>query len=281
MIPTESINKTRLALLILPLLVFGIAITVYLTSQQQDTRQKAATPTTTPTSTPVPVMLLLQNPGFEQDTTGWSPVTNARITTNATNVRSGTKAIEIGPGEGAIFQTISVQPGQTYTIQAYGKVSIAGEEGKIGIQILSSSGFTIRDFTVPPLITSTTYTKAELTVTMPTTAAGLKIYAQNNEDNKGVFFVDDFVTVNGSSIPTTTLQPAPTNTLAPTPTTHQTPPTASPTLSPSITTPPTSPSPTTQSPSPSQSTFNRADINKDGSVDLLDFNIWRQEFLNF
>jgi hypothetical protein len=210
------------------------------------TPTKTPTPTPLPTTPPVGGFNLLRNPGFEEDTTGWNDVYNARVVT--TNTRSGTKAIEVGPGEGHIYQTIPVTPGHTYTIQGYGKMSVAGQEGLIGVHILGSSGLVIRDFNAQPSITTTTYTKATLTVTMPTMATAMRIYAYN-QSTSAKLYADDFGFVNDSATPTPTRTPS-----------------ATPTPPPSAT------------PIPPTTALRRGDANRDGLVDLIDFNIWRNEF---
>ncbi|MBI2443191.1 MAG: hypothetical protein HYV40_04780, partial [Candidatus Levybacteria bacterium] len=77
--------------------------------------------------------------------------------------------------------------------------------------------------------------------------------------------------LHGTQVPCTA---SPTPTRTPTPTAGV-PPTATPTKTPTPTVIVTSTPTRTPTPTPSL----LGDINKDGTVDLLDFNIWRDEFL--
>jgi uncharacterized repeat protein (TIGR01451 family) len=151
----------------------------YLTSQAQmpsetptATPTFTATPTWTPTAseTPVPTNLLADS-GFESGTLccGWSGSGTHSITN--TDVHSGSYAVQVGPEQSGMFQTVvGLSPNTTYVLRGWVKTVNGIDEMYIGVKNFDGSA-DWNQFT-----TATTYTELTITFTTGQSNTSAEIY---------------------------------------------------------------------------------------------------------
>ncbi|MBI2443337.1 MAG: carbohydrate binding domain-containing protein [Candidatus Levybacteria bacterium] len=223
----------------------------------------ALSPTSTPTRTPTPTPLqqgqnILLNPSMEQvtagDPTSWaSRTSNSWDNTVAHTGVASMKAIVPTDGFNYTQQSPTLKPGATYALEGFIKTDAVSGVGAY-IAYSKSSPSPTQIFATQKLLGTNNWTKVSTTFTLPTDFIAGRVDLVWNMTAGTVWF-DDIALCEGTCATST---PVPT-----------TPPSATPTRTPT-------PTPT-RTPTPTPSLL--GDVNKDGTVDLLDFNIWRDEFL--
>jgi hypothetical protein len=134
-------------------------------------------PTPSPTATRGPELgdNLVVNGGFNTSLDHWYTENDVGVADGVG--RRGGAAIQIGSGGGYADQQLPVVPGQTYRLQAWGGVSVAGDSGVIGVTYRDASGNRLTSEEPPPLVvTETTLTRQSLKFTPPANVAVVRIY---------------------------------------------------------------------------------------------------------
>ena len=248
--------------------------------------QTPPTPPTTPTPTSIPVtgVNVLLNGGFESGTNSWVIELPGDAALDSTVKRSGANSIRLGaPGSigGYIsqsFPTTQLKPGQQYTASGWFKLSgpaSATEYALWGVVYRDSAGIRLEgtEQSVNVDMADTNWTKISVNFSPPAGAATAQVGIYKHPGDLYAY-ADDLEVIDPNPVtPTPTRVPTVVPTSTPTPTRTPTP-TPSRTPTPTITIIP-SPTPTTIV----EQASDVADFNKDTVVDLLDFNIWRDEFL--
>jgi len=215
---------------------------------------------------------LLQNPGFEEGTTGWSEHGGTLIQVNSP-VHAGDHAGEftitsISSAAGWIYQVIAVSRGETYTFSGYAWKDNPSIDDEVLLQICwyeseDGSGVEICHYNSAPITgDDASYQPLNVTSTAPPNAHSARACAVLRLFSPGTAtaYFDD-LSFTGPPPPTPSPSPSPTPTPSPSPSPTPTPspsPSPTPTLSPS---PSPTPTPTsTPSPTPAGTTANKGDV---------------------
>lgn len=126
---------------------------------------------------------LLENGGFEAGTEGW--YVNESVEAVTTETHEGAMAVRLAAGDDDAYTDNGVSPidpGATYTLSAWGRVSTGGETGEIGVQYYDSGGERLMNEEPPPLTFSTTaYEERELTFSPPDDIANIYVFISKVE----------------------------------------------------------------------------------------------------
>ncbi|MFD0260844.1 carbohydrate binding domain-containing protein [Kitasatospora indigofera] len=113
---------------------------------------------------------LVRDSGFEN--TALNPWTSYGGVTLDTAVKhGGNRAVKVGPAQAAAEQVIQVEPGTTYTISGWGKVSASGTELSLGAKQYDSSGTSVRT-----VFTATAFARQSATFTTGPGVTTARIY---------------------------------------------------------------------------------------------------------
>ncbi|MFD5562822.1 carbohydrate binding domain-containing protein [Kitasatospora griseola] len=117
-------------------------------------------------SAPDPV----RNGGFEAGTLApWTYYGGVQLDT--ANAHSGTAAVRVGPAQAAAEQIVSVQPGTSYRLTGWGKVSAAGTELSLGAKEYDTAGSSNR-----AAFTTIAWSQGSAVFTTGPTATTARIY---------------------------------------------------------------------------------------------------------
>ncbi|MFJ1752805.1 carbohydrate binding domain-containing protein [Kitasatospora sp. NPDC088134] len=113
---------------------------------------------------------LLANGGFESGALApWTYYGGVQL--DAANAHGGTYAVRVGPAQAAAEQVITLQPGTTYRLSGWGKVSAAGTELSLGVKQYDSAGSSTR-----AAFTATGYSQGSTVFTTGPTATSARVY---------------------------------------------------------------------------------------------------------
>ncbi len=172
------------------------------------TTPQPPTPTATTPPTPSPTMVppsptsrpvvstddVVVNGGFEEGDHAWHLENGARAA--GINVHDGQRALILPAGGAYADQAIDLVPGGTYRLTAWARVGAEGDTGEVGLRFLDDHGQVIEDRDAPQLrFTAATYTRLNLTFTVPADAAAAKIIVWKPAGS-GILAVDS-VSVRG------------------------------------------------------------------------------------
>lgn len=277
-----------LSLIAIVLLVIAVPLTVYITQKQKDVRQRASEATTITLSPATSSPTVGQTVTFDIMVDPASNTIGAitlAITYDATKLTAGENALTLNTD---LFSQISAPVYSTGSITAEATITDPAKVIQAATKI-GSVTFTTIEATESTLIGFGNNTKlltfsasGSAATDVPATAAPATIQIiAISTTTPG--------TATPSATPTTDITPEPsmqpTSTQAPQPTSTPTPQPTVPPSKPTPTTIPTEQPPTiTLAPSSTPSTAPTTapllgDANQDGSVNILDFNIWKDEYL--
>jgi hypothetical protein len=138
-------------------------------------RRPSATPSPTATRGPELSENLVVNGGFSDALDHWYVENDTGVADGVG--RRGGPAVRIGSGGGYADQQLPVAPGRTYRLQAWGRVSIDGGSGVVGIIYHDAAGNRLEGEEPSPLVMNeTTLTRQSLTFTPPADAATVRVY---------------------------------------------------------------------------------------------------------
>jgi hypothetical protein len=135
---------------------------------------------------------LLQNPGFEEDHTGWN---GGSVVTSP--VHSGTKALQINAsssGAKTSVQIFAITGGTTYQVSGWINVASLAGGARILIQWRDSSSTIVRTDPIgTKLIGTADWTQPSASLTAPATAtqARFTLRVEPESDNSGQAWFDD------------------------------------------------------------------------------------------
>ncbi len=137
----------------------------------------------------------LVNPGFENGLESWDVSGTVFISGDAA---SGSQAIEISGDGNRIYQTLSVEEGQTITFKATAKKTGPNGDANIGIKFLDGS-YGLIDFSYATLEDVSSYASINtISATAPALAAFIEVTAFTNAASSSIL-VDDFcLTIEGT-----------------------------------------------------------------------------------
>jgi len=137
---------------------------------------------------------LVSNGGFESSNNldGWQNWGSASITTNSSDVHSGSRALMIDATSswGGFGGNLSISPGESFTISFWGKTTNANKNPNISISFLDSSWNKVVPSTIL-LVTSYDYQKYTFTGIAPPNAQHIEI--GGGMSRVGKMFIDDVV----------------------------------------------------------------------------------------
>ena len=128
---------------------------------------------------------LLDNTGFESNFTSWDDNGNSSITSDA---NTGSNALLISGGEGGRSQTISVNPGETYSLGFFAKKT-GSEEAHASMVFKDVSGNKIVD--TKRKVFENIYEHHILTMTVPVGAVSVEVIGYKRAGS-GTAYFDDF-----------------------------------------------------------------------------------------
>lgn len=139
--------------------------------------RSTATAAPSPTATPGRAgAQLVRNGGFESGTDGWRIDPGVTVVTG--DAHRGDSAIQITWSGGFADQPIAYTPGTTYTLSAWGRTSLDGDPGSIGVVYRDADGVRLQALEPPPLSFDTpAYAKRTMTFVPPPGAATVHIFA--------------------------------------------------------------------------------------------------------
>lgn len=228
------------------LVIFIIFFTVRELQKQQEIRSRAGGETAS-------LMLI---PDTASKAIGESFQVTLYLNTKIPNVSGVDIVMQLQPN----LLDLNFQPDATFNEKLVD--SIDATAGTFRYVAVDTSGQTVQDGNIP-LGTFTVKGKSQGTVSLTFTsvqivALGNNEFLTNANNTTGVYSITESVTPiqSPTETPVSTIQPSPTITQLPTET------------------------PILTSQPPLTGTNRIGDANKDGQIDILDFNIWRNEFLN-
>ena len=132
---------------------------------------------------------LIQNPGFEQDTTDWN--TSWGNNAISSDANTGSNAIRAGTGAGGVYQIITsgISASSTYTFSVYGKVSDVSELGHVFVIAKNASDTELENRKIP--FFSTTYEQKEITFDTPAGTTKIEVNAYKYSGSE-YFYADDY-----------------------------------------------------------------------------------------
>ncbi|MDQ3623136.1 MAG: carbohydrate binding domain-containing protein, partial [Verrucomicrobiota bacterium] len=150
-------------------------------------------------------MNLVKNPGFEQGNASWADWGNAGAIKS--NRRTGSYSMRNGSGARGRGQDLpTVRASRTYTLSGYGKVSIAGQHGSIGIHMIDANGSQTQRYL---RFDRTGYVKKSVTFTTPAGTRLVRVWMWKQADAPAVFFADDLSVVEKLPVPPPATPPPP------------------------------------------------------------------------
>lgn len=164
------------------------------------------------TCSPSPSSNLLLNPSFESNLTSWGIWGGSvTATTTVADVQSGTKAARINgvsAGWAGFGQSVTVTPGQFYTLTFYGKINVTGISSDLEVKFFNASSTVISSHVIP--IKSTVYQLYTQTFVVPANTVSVQIDFGTN----GITWLDNFSLIrsvnacNNSATGTVTVNPS-------------------------------------------------------------------------
>ncbi|MBI4137098.1 carbohydrate binding domain-containing protein [Candidatus Roizmanbacteria bacterium] len=174
----------------------GIKVTgVYFATETEG--QPGTTPTPTPTSAPTPTptpgsQVSLQNPGFEEGTSGWNMGTGTSVTNSIFHNGSASGEIIAPPsGSNVINQVINVTGGQNYQISGWMKTDSISNQSRIVVQWRDSNNSLLATSMIGSSLSGTNdWSLVSSSVTAPATAvaADMRLTVRNGS---GTAWFDD------------------------------------------------------------------------------------------
>ncbi len=145
-----------------------------------------------PTATPTPEFLstqYLSNGGAENDLQGWYVEPGVSVTTDV--VHGGNAAILVETGGGFASSQITIEPGRSYRLSAWGVLSSGGESGQVGIGYFDANGQRLTLSEPTPLVFDDPFfARQVLTFTPVPEAVRVEIYLWKPAGT-ATFVVDD------------------------------------------------------------------------------------------
>lgn len=146
------------------------------------------TPSATPSSSVCAANLVL-NAGFENNLSGWNVWdASTSITGNAPDVRSGGKALQMGPAAGGIGYHTSASPGQVFNFKAWSKRNQSDSGAQMGLNFFDSNWNQVGSVASRE-VTGATYQEYNLQATAPANTSIVMIWFYKS--GPGFQFVDD------------------------------------------------------------------------------------------
>lgn len=180
------------------------------TGTNTPTATATATLTPTPTATAKPASGgLVRNGSFESDGDYWYVEGGARFESGDGLAHGGGKALLLEATDGSYAdQRLTLHPGNTYVLTAWGKLDGQTDLGYVGIGYRDALGQRLADQEPPMLeFTDPAYTQKSLTFTVPASAATVTLFAWKPPGAVS-FVVDDLTMVQQ-------VGPAPTPSVTP------------------------------------------------------------------
>ncbi|HEV7173387.1 carbohydrate binding domain-containing protein, partial [Pedococcus sp.] len=119
---------------------------------------------------------LVSNGGFESGDLGmWSTWGGAQVV--AGNARTGSYALQVGPGQSSAEQVVPVQPNTTYTVSGWARSVDPSEPIRIGVKDFGGAG----EVWAP--VASSTYAMGSVSFTTGPTATSATVYCYKPSGN--------------------------------------------------------------------------------------------------
>jgi hypothetical protein len=153
-------------------------------------RRSSPTPSPSPTVGPAPEERnFVANGGFDDGLDGWYVEDDVGVA--VAGGRSRGPAVRLGAGGGYVDGAIAIEPGRSYRLQAWGRVSVAGDSGRVGILYLDAEGNRIESEEPRPIVyDELTLTRHSIKFTAPPAAAAARVYVWK-PSGPAEFVVDD------------------------------------------------------------------------------------------
>jgi len=159
----------------------GRKISVFMTPEPTATVRSIRRPTEiVPTATPTPKQTYdkvqyMANGGIENGLTGWYVEPGVALTN--TTVHRGSSALQIAANGGFASYQVSLSPGVTYRLFAWGSLSADGGAASIGIEFFDAYGQRLQSSEPTPLIFSTSgFVRHSLVFSLPAGAIRAQVY---------------------------------------------------------------------------------------------------------
>lgn len=140
--------------------------------------------------TPDAATNLVTNPGFESGTSGWTLTGTPQVSSTA---RSGSSALQMGPGQAGASQQLDLAPSTTYTVSAWAELVGSTDYSQVSLRIVDGSGNS-HDYQMP--YTGGRYALQGRVITTPSSVSEALLYVLKNSGS-GDFYVDDVSVVAG------------------------------------------------------------------------------------
>lgn len=126
---------------------------------------------------------LLPNGDFEAGTEGW--YVNENVESVTADTHEGALAARLGAGDDDAYMDHGVSivdPGATYTLSGWGKLTASGEVGEFGVQFYDSEGERLlSEEPAPHQFTGTDFEQGQLTFSLPVQAAKVYVFLSKVE----------------------------------------------------------------------------------------------------
>ena len=146
---------------------------------------------------------VISNGGFESGSSNWTLTGNAFVTSNASDVYTGSGAIELdNPGD-LVYQTINASSGQEFFLSYYAKSASSNNLLGVNLSFYNAGGALLQQFT-SNLDVDNIYKPYGLKVTAPANTSTMRVEIFRDPASNNDLFVDDLCVKKFNNAPVAT-----------------------------------------------------------------------------